>query len=87
MVGPRGLMGANPIDNGGSIAPGDDGVHQFITAAIDEVLVSEAEAAQVIHVVGQLEIPGGMRPRDLSRFGRISFEYDGLLDGQKYIPA
>ena len=87
VVGARGLMGANAIDNGGRITPGDDGVYQLITAAIEEVLVSEAETAQVIHVIWQFEIRERMRPRDLSCFGRIGFKYDGLLDGQEFIAA
>src|SRR5437867_1420140 len=80
-------MAANAIDNGGRITPGDDGVYQLITAAIDEVLVSEAETAQVIHVIWQFEIRGCMRPRDRSCFGRIGIKYDGLLDGQELIAA
>jgi hypothetical protein len=34
MVGARGLMRANPIDNSSHITPGDDGVDQPVTATI-----------------------------------------------------
>jgi hypothetical protein len=62
-------MRANPIDNSSHITPGNDGVDQPVTATIREVRVTESEAAQVIHIVRQREIPGGVRSRDLSRFG------------------
>ena len=85
MVCARGLMRANPIDNSIHIAPGDDGVHQPVAAAARQVLITETEPPQIIHIVGQREISGSMRSRDLSRFGRIGFKYDGLLDRQKSI--
>ena len=80
-------MRANPIDNSIHITPGDDGVHQAVTASAHEVLITEPEPPQIIHIVGQREISGGMHSRDLSRFGRIGFKHDGLLDRQKSIAA
>ena len=87
VVRARGLMRANPIDNSIHITPGDDGVHQAVTARAHEVLVTEPEPPQIIHIVGQSKIPGGMRSRDFSRFGRNGFKYDGLLDSQEPIAA
>ena len=87
MVRACGLMGANPIEDSIHITPGDDGVHEPVTARAHEVLVTESEPPQIIHIVGQREIPGGMHTRDLSRFGRIGFKHDGLLHSQKSIAA
>ena len=82
-----GLMRANPIGNSIHVAPGDDGVHQPVTAGAHEVVVTEPEPPQVIHIVGQREIPGGMHSRDLSCLGGIGFKHDGLLDRQESIAA
>jgi hypothetical protein len=45
MVGAGGMVRANPMDDRAHVAPGDDGVHQPITAAIFEVLIAEAQSA------------------------------------------
>ena len=83
----RGLMRANPIGNGSYITPGDDGINQSIAAAVGYVRVIKPKAPQIIHIIGQREIPGGVRSRDLSRFGCIGFKYDGLFYRQKPIAA
>lgn len=83
----RGLMGANPIGNGSYITPGDDGINQSIAAAVGYVRVIKSEAAQIIYIIGQREIPGGVRSRDLSRSSCIGFKYDGLLYCQNPIAA
>jgi hypothetical protein len=80
-------MRANSIDNGSKITPGDDRVNQPITATVGQVRVSKSETAQIIHVVGQREVSGGVRSRDLSRLGCIGFKYDGLFYGQNPIAA
>jgi len=80
-------MRANPIDNGSHITPCDDGVHQSVAAGAHEVLITEADTAEVVHIIGQREIPGSMYSRDLSRFGWIGFKYDGLLHSQESIAA
>jgi hypothetical protein len=80
-------MRANPIGNGSYITPGNDGINQAIAAAVDYVGVMKSEPAQIIHVIGQREIPGSVRSRDLSRFGCIGFKYDGLLYCQNPIAA
>src|SRR4029077_3684244 len=43
VVRARGLMRANPIDNSIHITPGDDGVHQAVTARAHKILVTEPE--------------------------------------------
>jgi hypothetical protein len=78
VIGARGLMSADALDNSRQISPCDDGVDQFIAAAAGKVLVTEAETAQVVHVV---------RPCDLSRFGTLGFKHDGLLDCEEFITA
>src|SRR5688572_16881461 len=80
-------MRANPIGNGSYITPGDDGINQSIAAAVGYVRVIKPKAAQIIHIIGQREIPGGVRSRDLSRFGCIGFKYDGLLYCQNPVAA
>src|SRR5262245_49442641 len=78
-------MSANSIDNSGHITPGDDGVHQPVGATVRKVFITEAETAEVIHIVGQGEVSGGMHSRDLSRFACIGFDYHRLLDRQESI--
>ena len=80
-------MSADALDNSRQISPCDDGVYQFITAAAGKVLVTETETAQVVHVVGQLEIRRRVRPCDLSRFGTLGFKHNGLLHCEEFITA
>jgi hypothetical protein len=62
-------MCANPIDDSSHVTPGDDGVNQPLTATVREVGVTESEAAQVVYIIRQREIPGGVDSRDLSCLG------------------
>jgi hypothetical protein len=87
MVSPCGLMGAHPIDRGTYISASDNRVDQAVTPAVGEVIIAEAESAQVAHIVRQCEIQRHVRTRDLARFGPVGFQHNRLLDRQESITA
>jgi hypothetical protein len=87
MVGASGVMRANPRHDGAYITPNDNGVYQPVTAAIYEIFIGKAESAQVGYVIGQVEIHGHIRTRDLSCFDGIGFKYNGLLNRQQPVRA
>ena len=87
VVGARGVMRANPRHDGAYITPDDNGVYQPVTAAICEIFIGKAESAQVGYLIGQVEIHGHIRTRDLSCFHGIGLKHDGLLNRQQPVRA
>src|SRR5580658_3365062 len=82
VVGAGRLVRANSIANRVQIAPGDDGVDEPVASAVREVAFVKAEPQKIVGVVGQREIEGEKRTRDLPRPGGIGFEHNCLLGTQ-----
>ena len=53
VVGAGVEVGLHAGDDGVLVAPRHDGVDELVAAAVAEVVVAPAEAAQVVRVVGQ----------------------------------
>ena len=87
MVSSCRLMGANPIDRSSYFSASDNRIDQPVTPAVGEVIIAEAESAQVAHIVRQREIQSHVRTRDLARFGRVGFQHNRLLNRQESVTA
>jgi hypothetical protein len=61
------------------VTPCDERIDQTVAALSHEVVVGEAEAAPVVEVVRQVEIPENVPPRDRPRLVGIRLQNHGLL--------
>src|SRR5438309_1470257 len=75
----RGPMCCNPGGDGAFIAPRDEGVDETVAAPAGEVVVAEAEPAEVIEVVLQLEVDRGVLPAQPAGHLFVSSQRDRLL--------
>src|SRR5215216_4041254 len=72
-------VGADTADDRLLVTPGHDSIHQPVAATPTQVLIVEPEPAEVVGVVGQLQVTSRVPPRDLTRLLRIVLEHHGLL--------
>ena len=80
MIGAGLMMGGNARANSVQVTPGDDCIDQPITALAFTVVFRESQAQEVVGVVWQREINFQEAASDLPRLGRISLDYNRLLD-------
>ena len=83
MVGTGVVVGGDGCGNGLGVTPGDHRVDQPVAPAPADVVVAEAEGAQVLRVVGQAEVGAGVAPGQLPGPGRVRLEDDGDLGRQQ----
>ncbi len=76
------VVRADPGRDGILVAAGDQRIHEPPAAAAAEVVVAEAEATEVSHVVGQREIVADEGPGPLAAALRVGVQHHGLLRRQ-----
>ncbi len=71
----------------GFIPPSNVGIHQAIGAASGQVVIAEAKAAPIVHVVVELQIASKRHAREPARLGRTGLEHDHHLRTQQLARA
>ena len=83
VIGSRVVMRADPGRDRLLVAVRDQRVHQPVARLAVQVVVGEAEAAEIAHVVGQGEIVVDEGPGPLAADPRVGAEHHRLLRGEQ----
>jgi hypothetical protein len=83
VVGSGVIVLADAIADRGRITPGDYRIDETVASAAFNVLVTEAERAQVLRVVGESEVQTGVLSSQRPSGHRIGFEYDRYLGSEE----
>ena len=67
MIGPGGMVLPNAGSHGIDVPPGHDGIDEAVASPSGEVVLLEAEGAEVVGVVRESQISGGEGSRQLAR--------------------
>src|SRR4051812_22627484 len=87
MVSARVEMRLDACGHRVDVAPCADRVDEPVVASVGEVVVAEAEAAQVVRVVGQPQVRRRVPPRDLARHACVRRQHTHLLRGEQLAGA
>ena len=79
VVCPRIQMVLHTCANRFHVTPCDERIHETVAALAYKVVVGEAEAAPVVGVVRQVEVPGDVPACDRSGLVRVCLQHHGLL--------
>lgn len=83
MVGARLVEGVHAAADPVVVAPGEDRVDEPVAAAVRDIGLLEAEAEEVVGVVGEFEIAGQIGAGDLAGAGRVLLQDDLELRGEQ----
>src|SRR5215211_4692294 len=75
------------LDHDFHVTPRDECINEPITALPQEVVVGEAEAAPVVGVVRQVEVPGDVSPTDRPGLVRVCLQHHRLFRQEPAVGA
>src|SRR5437763_8289471 len=78
-IGAGGVAGPDPLEHRVLVTPRDDGVDQPVAPTTADVVVGEAEAAEVARVVHELQVDRHVAPGDLPCPVPVGLQDDTLL--------